>query len=508
MVAQGSSPCKVDSVIEAARELGEFVKQAATAGSTFDELERGVVQRVLEIGRLSIGIFLGLQGDGDVGETFTLPEGKELRRLPKTHGRELLSVFGEFTLERAVYGSREGQKIELIPLDSRLGLPEGKLSYLLEDWNGLLATEQPFGQVAKTLEQILGLRQHVDTLEQMTRRMAAAVEGFRDERPTPPADEEGSILVRSGDGKGVPIRRPSNEPKIEQHRSKSGPKLDRKRMAIVGVVYSVDPYLRTPEEVAESLFRDPQDKDPERPKRPRPQHKRAWASLTRVDADGEERLGLYETFAWLSGEVQRRVTDQTVVVNLMDGQESLWETLEVCSEEEDRDRQIDILDLLHVTPRLWKAVALFHPVASIEAEKLLRRWTLRILSGQVEGVIRSIRQMGYRNKLSAAKREAIAKICNYFGKNKQRMGYDEYLSKGYPIASGAVEGACRHLVKDRMERTGMSWTIDGAQAMLDLRSVAISHTWAEFIADRTKRETARLYPHRQALKQLKWSFAL
>ena len=76
------------------------------------------------------------------------------------------------------------------------------------------------------------------------------------------------------------------------------------------------------------------------------------------------------------------------------------------------------------------------------------------------------------------------------------MRYGEYLRAGYPIASGVIEGACRHLVKDRMERAGMHWTVEGAQAMLDLRSVWIAGQWEAFQKDRIERDRERLYPHR------------
>jgi hypothetical protein len=75
------------------------------------------------------------------------------------------------------------------------------------------------------------------------------------------------------------------------------------------------------------------------------------------------------------------------------------------------------------------------------------------------------------------------------------MRYSEYLAAGYPIATGVIEGACRHLVKDRLERAGMRWILEGAQSMLHLRSVHLSGLWDEFTAYRIKRETQRLYPH-------------
>lgn len=54
------------------------------------------------------------------------------------------------------------------------------------------------------------------------------------------------------------------------------------------------------------------------------------------------------------------------------------------------------------------------------------------------------------------------------------MKYNEYLKNGYPIATGIIEGACRYLVKDRMEITGARWGLKGAEAILKLRAIKIS----------------------------------
>ena len=102
----------------------------------------------------------------------------------------------------------------------------------------------------------------------------------------------------------------------------------------------------------------------------------------------------------------------------------------------------------------------------------------------------------------------LTRICNYLHHNRHRMRYDEYLAAGYPIASGVIEGACRHVVKDRMERSGMRWTIDGAQAMLDLRSTHINDQWSAFQAHRIHAETQRLYPQSQLLQQLTFELAV
>jgi hypothetical protein len=114
----------------------------------------------------------------------------------------------------------------------------------------------------------------------------------------------------------------------------------------------------------------------------------------------------------------------------------------------------------------------------------------------VETVIRTFRRLAAGLGLPRVKKRALGRICSYLHKNRQRMRYDEYLWRGHPIASGVIEGACRHLIKDRMERAGMHWTPEGAQAMLDLRSVWIGGQWPGFQEQRIERETHRLYPHR------------
>ena len=116
----------------------------------------------------------------------TTGEGRVLRRLPSPHRRAYQSIFGSFELERVVYGTREGQRIEHVPLDARLGLPAGKFSYLLQDWDQALAVESPYQQFNGVLQRMLGLEQSVASLEQMTRTMAEAVEGFwAEQAPSP-----------------------------------------------------------------------------------------------------------------------------------------------------------------------------------------------------------------------------------------------------------------------------------------------------------------------------------
>ena len=102
-------------------------------------------KRMLQMGREALGLFLRLQGTGDMGETVSLPNGEEHQRLEELHERRYVSIFGEFQLRRVVYGSREKQKIEFVPLDNRLQLPESAFSYVLQDWDQSLCVEEAVG---------------------------------------------------------------------------------------------------------------------------------------------------------------------------------------------------------------------------------------------------------------------------------------------------------------------------------------------------------------------------
>jgi hypothetical protein len=504
MLPQQLIAAKSEEVHQVVGELIAIVSDAVEQQSPIHEVESKAFKILLKAGRKALQLLVDCLGDGDVGEEHQIPEGVTVRRSEKPHPRPYLSIFGELEIQRYVYAEREGQEIKFAAVDARLALPESKFSYLLQDWDQNFAMEQPFKTVNQTVQKILGFRQHVDSLERMNREMAREAEAFCVSQTAPAAKEEGEIFVQTADSKGVPIRRPADAPRIRDHQHQRGPKPDRKKMATVGAVYSVDRFVRTPEEVVESLFRDPQEERPKTP-RPRPCHKRMRAVLDHIDRNGDEIDGRAAVFSWISEEMAaRHAGSDKPLVCIMDGEEPLWNMRDVFQEELP---MIDILDLLHVTPRLWDAASLFHPRGSAAAERFVRQRVLRILRGEVDAVVRGLRWKGTAQGLRGDKRTKLQTICGYFEKNRDRMRYDEYLAEGYPIASGVIEGACRHIVRDRLERTGMNWIVPGAQAMLDLRCIYLTEQWEAFVEFRIRRETERLYPYRHTLENIPWSVA-
>jgi hypothetical protein len=162
----------------------------------------------------------------------------------------------------------------------------------------------------------------------------------------------------------------------------------------------------------------------------------------------------------------------------MDGQPSWWEEAEQALGEAPR---VESLDLLHATRHLWEAVHLFHAPGSAGTLKLMELLVLALLLGMSEGVVNWLEAAAVEVGLSRSRRHPLTQICNYLRRHQARMRYHEYLAAGYVIASGVIEGACRHGVKDRMERAGMHWTPRGAQALLRLRCVLKSSSFNNYV---------------------------
>ena len=135
----------------------------------------------------------------------------------------------------------------------------------------------------------------------------------------------------------------------------------------------------------------------------------------------------------------------------------------------------------------------FHKDGSDEAKGFVEERLRGLLEGRVGYVIGGLRQRLTKGSVRGRKREVVESAIEYLENNREHMKYDEYLAAGYPIGSGVAEGACRHLVKDRLEQTGMRWTVTGAQAMLHVRSLYLNDQWDEFVVYRIEAEQDRLY---------------
>jgi len=504
MVASSLEVGKADSLVKLAEDLAGFVQQAVREGASLDHLERGALQRVLDIGHAAVDMFLEAQGDGDLGDTVVTAEGTVLYRSGTTMTRPLRTIFGEHSFEAYVYAQGSKRKIELRPIDARLNLPEGKASYLLQEFSQLFCVEKAFGVGARQFETVFGQKLSVDVLEDINRDMGEQAERFLDVLPKPPAKEAGEILVTTADGKGVPLVKEDAQ-QVPAFDEKERP--GNRRMATLGCVYTVDRHVRTPEQIVAALFRDDTVSQPEH--RPEPQGKHYRGYFAELAEPGEEAVpSAYRTWTWLAQEVATRWQKEQPIIRLMDGQPVLWEAADACLADFIEDMrqadkllvQVDILDIMHVSTYVWKAAKAFHGHKEHQ-EAFAQDRLLRILRGEVVGVVTGLRRMASQRNLSGQALKDVTTACNYFEKNAQRMRYHEYLQAGYPIASGVIEGACRHVIKDRMEQGGMRWTLAGAEAMLNVRSVCASSEWEDFGTWRQAEQASRVHPNRGMVKK-------
>ena len=474
-------------------QILDFILQARSKARRIDQVESDLWGGMLELCRCLLDGFVAGYRQGDLGPTLE-HKGGLLRRLDEPHVRRYVSVFGELAISRYVYGSRETPKHEVIPLDALLGLPDSDFSYVLQDWEQGFCVGASYSQSRHQIERILRLGPSVLSLEQMNGQMASSAEGFWASEPPPASKTEGPIMVLTADGKGVPMRREG--PSEKRVRLKRGEKANRKRQACVGGVYTIEPFARTAEDVVQEWQRKTSVQE-----RPRPRNKKLRAELTRP-IQGREVNGKDRIFGWFAEQIQwRNPTHDKPIVCLMDGDRALWEKVKELMKTVGVPI-LCILDVFHVLEYLWSAAYCFHAEGSREAEAFVTDRLRRLLHGEVGYVIGGLRQMQTKHKLSKSKREQLSKVLSYLSNNRRYMRYDVCLSAGYPIGSGVVEGACRHVIKDRMECTGMRWCVAGAQAMLDLRAIHCNGDWDAFQQYRIKTDTARLYPYRRQVRRL------
>lgn len=506
MSMTGGGPTgKSGSLVEMARDLAELTERAATQGATLHEFERTVFDKLLEMGHTVVSEFLALQGDGDLGETVTTDAGQTLHRSHEPVTRPLRTIFGQHEFSAFVYRERTHPNTPIVfrPIDARMSLPPGRWSHLLEEFTQLFCIEQAFEPAAEAFERIFRQRLSVDTLERANQRMGAQAEAFLNALAVPPAAEEGELLVVTSDAKGVPMVQADAQRLrcFEERPLRPG----NRRMATLAGVYSVDRYVRTPEQIVSALFRDVREEPaPSDDVRPEPCHKRVIARFPQwfEELDAQQPIsGSILALSWAACDVEQRRRPGQRLVCLMDGQPSLWDAAEACLADVPQEMRIEILDIIHVAGYVWRAAKAFHSHREHQ-EPFVRERLLRILQGDVQGVISGLRRMATRRQLDGDPRQEIDTVCGYFTTHAHRMRYDEYLAAGCPIATGVIEGACRHLVKDRMERSGMRWTKTHAQAMLDVRAIHQSSYWDEFHQQRVHNDQQSSQPYRNLLERI------
>lgn len=463
---------------KAFRDTEEWIISERALSLPEHEVEAELERQGREVTRLMLQAHLWERGTGRVGEALEVcyAGGDVIQKEGRDDPWQLLSIFGEVEVKRTAYAAAGRESVH--PLDEEIQKPKRSFSYELQRRAAEEVVRGPFAEAVASLARTTGNVLSKRSVEQMAADAAGDFDDFYVQRAAPAAEQTGPILVGAVDCKGVPVVKAEGA----QHsvRLKRGEKANRKKMATVAAVFTQQPRRRTAEEVVASLFEDaPAGTGPAAG----PEHKRVWASLGKSK---DEVIG--EMAAEMAARDPGRSKKWAVVT---DGERALQQKVR---------RLVPgitlILDLLHVLEKLWSAAYSFQAEGSEEAKAWVRGRVLAILQGGVSQVVKGMRQSATKRGLKGAKRKVVDAVAAYFLRNRERMRYDLYLAQGLPIASGAVEGACKNLVKDRMERSGMRWQVPGAEAILRLRAIKLSGDMDKYWPFHIAREQMRLYGSR------------
>ena len=462
------------------------------------EILRGVLQLSLERQALAEVRLTEVAGADGVLRT----------RAERDHCRAVVTTLGEVSVRRIAYRSGVKGVRSLFPRDAVLNLPPLGYSWQLQRLAEMFSRSVSYGQAHELVLAATGISIGKRQLEQITAQAAADAERFCQDQNRGQAGLSGAgeilqedlpPLAISADGKGVAMRpearrrrakAPGQRVRNFEKRRGTGEK-GHKRMAETGCVFDVQVPkgpARTPEQV---MHPEPGSKNA-------PRAVNRWYT-TDITAGREHTIGK------VFDEAERRDPGHARAwIALVDG--DIYQLGLIHEQAAARGVTLVILvDFIHVLEYLWKAAWCLHAPRDPAMEDWVIAQALDILHGRAAGVTARIRQLtqDHPPKPGGEHEKIIRKTLHYLDAKQPYLDYPQALAAGWPIATGVIEGACRHLVQDRMGITGARWGLPGAQAILWLRAINASGDlddyWAYHIAQEHQRNHLSRY---QATYQL------
>ena len=417
------------------------------------------------------------------------PDGVARTRLETGHGRLLATLFGTVKVTRCAW--RKPGSPNYRPADAALSLPAGWHSHSLGKLAALEAARGSFdaahAAVARRCGNVIGKRQ----LEQAVTGAAADIPAFYAARIPEPCTSP-TLLVLSADCKGI-VMRPGAlraatakaAARLGKMRTRltAGEKPNRKRMAALVTVYDAEPARRRPHDV----IAPPGGRNGSRPLRPGPKALARWLA-------GSVRKDPAEVIAAAFDEAEARDPGhlRTWVV-LVDGAEHQLDLIR--AEAVRRAVTIHVvIDLIHVLEYIWKAAWSLHDAGDPAAEDWVAVKALEVLAGGSARAAEEITAEAGSPRLTPSRRTGADACVRYLSAREDYLRYDQALAEGWPIATGVIEGACRHLIADRLDIGGARWGLDGAEAVLTLRAMISNGDFEEYWRFHLAREHQRLYP--------------
>jgi hypothetical protein len=452
------------------------------AGLGHAAVEEELAARGKEIERLLFQAYLAVRAAAEPRlAVVTGPDGVARTRGERGRTRALASIFGPVAVSRIAYRAPGAAAVHR--LDAELDLPAGKHSHGLAKMTAAEAVRGSLEQACVQVRARTGCRLGTRQAQQLVRAAACDFDGFYASRPAPAAGP-GEVVVLSPDGKGIRMRPGELRPDAARKAAKSAPQQDgrlsqgevrtRRRMAEVGAVYVITPAPRT---AADILGPGPRAQGPET------RHK--WLTASVAGDAGE-------VIAAAFAEADRRdPAHERAWIALADGNKD--QIRQIQAQAAARGITVTVIvDLIHVTEHLWDAAWCFYPRASPAAAGWVRARAAEILDGRAAGVAAALRTAAAG--LGRTRRKTAEKTAGYLEAKAPYLDYPRALAAGWPIATGVIEGACRHLVKDRMDITGARWGVATAEAILQLRAITANGDFDAYWAWHLDHEHERNHP--------------
>lgn len=449
-----------------AAPAGQFAGLAAWAAGEAGYLDHGEREKVIgDEGRELQRRLLQATFDLDFAreeraEGVTSAAGIRHGSVERGHGRGVASVFGPVRVTRMAYRNR--REPNLYPADARQVLPDDPYSLGMRALAAFHLAGGGFGQAQEVIEARTGVTVGRAQLAGLAEDLAGWTDDFYAVRSRDAEEEDqpdSDVIMMQGDGKGIAMR--------PEHRKNSGKEDGTrpgiKKMAEIVAVADFTPAVREPGDIAAPPAR--------RKAHPGPSARDKWVSAS-VTESIEDMIG--SAFDEADRRDPERVRQR---VFLVDGNKQQITAIE----EHAKARKLKVpvlIDYIHVSAYLGKAAAALHPRDPVAAGQWADGQLLRVLHGRAKAVAATLASVAAKTRANPRARHLdltdMDRAVTYLTNNHEHMRYDKALEKGWPIATGMIEGACRFVIEDRFGITGARWSPDGAEVILKIRAVVVN----------------------------------
>lgn len=476
---------KEQKIKEIHNQLSQIIndlENQSKASTALHKVEGSLFHQLLQLGRSLLLLYIFFVKKGI---EHTKPSGY----VNKGHRHRVYrSVFGCITIERKKYWSK-GQKV-YYPLDKHLSLGSSRYSYLLSDWLADGSVEMDFHHSSGLLGRMLNQDLSAMQASRRTYALSAQVEAYYQQNRDQEQDEEYKAdythISLGYDGKGIPIRRSQTHRQAESTvtRLAKGKKKEVKKEATLCLSSCFTAKTRTTDQIIGALFNSLSDEHKA------PTHKWHEQKHLRAFLSNKPRAIEYG----VDHALNRDQSEKPMII-LIDGAPSLENTIKQEVQKQGIASRVDayILDFIHLLEYVWKVANAHLGENSPNREAWVRQQARQLLESKTEQVIEGWQQILDQGQWSNYKRTLLERSIKYLKNRPHMVDYKSYLSKGYPITTGAVESACGHFIKSRMERNAMHWSFDGAQKMLDIRAVKKNSDWSDYIQFFIQHEQQEIY---------------